>query len=862
MFTLAQAQSPHHFQQNQSVPNLFNSSYGAQPMNNQHMQHPNLGMAFQRPSNFYENLVSKMDPMELSTLSMELKRGVDTDLESRSEWEEGLASGIKQLGWTKDNNSEDYTASAGVFSNAFSLAILTAHAQYCSVMLPPSGPANIKLTNKIKDKKILEFLMDKADSAAGFINTLLTDLSADYYPESEQAFWWALLYGSSFKKAYFDHTHGLPVSRLIKPQDLIVNSNAISLLNAARITYRFYINFKELKMNQMMGLWADVPLSTYKNYEESPIDQILGRIEKIDKSTSPGIKNITDMYEICETRENRVIKAFQRNPNIPCPYMITFEKQTGTILSIYRNWLQEDPFCKRINDIIHYKLLPGFGLFGQGYIHLMGSTAETATELLRQLIFSSKMANFPAFIRSKGMRMDKSTILLQPGESAEIETGNKSIQDCFMKVPVEGPTPLFKEIKDNLEENIGSLSNSLNTAFNDMNANASFSKTFAVIEQYSKVETSIIKRLHKGMSEELNLIYKLIYQNFDQIKYSFESSGKNIEVTKDDFYPNFQILPVSDPNLSTATHLLMQSEALTEVYQQFPQLVNARPIVELKLKALKIPNTMDFIIADQAETAPRDPITENIDLIEGKPANASIEQNHQAHIQTHNGLLTNPAVMSDPNKMAVIQAHIQQHYAMDYQIQMQQLMNGQQIPQGGQPEDMQMQNHIAEQAAQATQQLMQQQQQALNAGQPQQPDPTMVLMADIKSKEDAMNQKAENDFLRAQIDQYKIDADMLMKEKELDAKYRDQESQQEHEQNLMEQQLWNQNRISEHETIQSQITEIMNKFHSLNEQEAQQAHEKQMQKQQQMHDQMQQQNDQGYQQMSQQMDQQQQSLKE
>lgn len=823
------------YPQSPMMPNFFEM----QQQQNQYSLHNNMQqMPIYNQGNFYENLVNKLSKWELSKLSDDLKRGVDADLQSRQEWDQKGAKGIKQLGLVVDNKgSQDYSTASGLFSGAFMQAILNSLAQYCSVLLPPGGPARVKTMNTVKDKQERDYLIARALEVSNFTNNLLTDLSPDYYPESEQTFFWTLLFGSCFKKGYFDQTRGLPVSHLIKPQDLIINNTAISLLTAPRITHRFYLSHRDLKLRQMTGFYADVPIQSYKNYDDSPIKDVLQRIEGITRDNSESISVSTDLYQICETRIDNVMPQLQSNPNIPCPYLASFEYETGTIISLYRNWEQHDPFCKRINDLIHFPLIPGPGIYGLGYIHIMGSNAEAATELLRQLIFSGRLSNFPAFIRAKGMRMDNSTIMLQPGQSAEIETGNKSVQDCLMKVPFGEPSPALKQIKDDIEQNIGSLANSVNANISDFNPNTPVGTTYAMIDQASKVESSIIRRLHKAQSEELNLIYKLIYKNFDKIQYSFMSEGKTFTVTKEDFQLDLKILPTSDPNLATSTHLLMQSEALSAIYTQFPQLINPRAVAELRLKALKISDIDTFMIPDAAQIEPRPALIENMDLIEGKPVKAGLEQNHQADIMTHSGLLSHPSIVNDPNKLALVNAHIQEHYSFEYQLHMQQLMGGVQIT----PEMLQnpeVENQIAVAAAQATQTLVEEQQAMIN-GQPQQPDPTQVLMADIQSKKEATDQKAENDFLRVEIDKYKADLGYEAKIRELEAKYHLQESQQTHEQNLQDQQIVLDRITHENELIKSQIDTIMSHFENLSSQERQQQHEREMQLNEQMHQQIQ-----------------------
>lgn len=789
---------------------------------------------------FYENLVEKIDPQELSQLAADLKRGINADLESRQEWEQKGDLGLKLLGFTKENNTNDPSASAGVWSSAFSQSLLSLLAQLCSVLLPPRGPCRMKVMDIVKDKNALKQFMERSTKVGNFMNNMLTDFSPDYYPEAEQALFWTLLYGSCFKKPYFDDSFCRPVSKLIKPDDLIVNSNATSLLNAPRITYRFFITPRELKLRQLSGLYADVPLEPYKNYSNTPLEQTLERITGIQKGNNSPFDDPSTLYEVCETRVYYDIKSLNSHTSLPCPYLITLEKETSAIISIRRNWDRQDSYYKRINDLVRYPLFHGFGVYGLGLIHIIGNSSEAATELLRQLIFSAKISNFPAFLRRKGMRMDKSTVRLGPGESAEVETGGLPIQDCFMRIPNDGPTQIFKQVKDDLETNVNNLTNSMNTVVADMNPNAPVGTTLALIEQSSKIETSIIKRLHKAFAEELNIIYKLVNHNFDRIQSSLLAEGRQFDIQKADFQLNLQILPVSDPNLATSTHLLIQSEALSGLYQQFPNLINARSIAELKLKALKVEDTSTYLVPEQEEIQPRNFIIENMDLIQGKPARASLEQDQDAHIIGHTTLLTIPEVANDPIKLASAQAHIQEHIANRYLLQIQQYM-GQQIPLDGQDaQNMQMQNYISQQATQSSQQLTQYYQNLLTQNQPKQADPTTVLMADIQSKREALDHKTEIEFLKAEIDKYKADLAADNKQRELDLKYQSQLSSQEREAYFQEQSLRLQQLQQENDMIKHQISEIMTYHQNQEEQARQHQHELQQQMNDQNHQMMQQ----------------------
>lgn len=769
-------------------------------------------------ANFYENLVYKLSTHELNEISGELKTGVQGDIQSRAEWEEKMALGLKLFGYAKDATTQDYSASSNIFSSTFSQAVLISVAQICSILLPPGGPVRMKIMDMVEDQKFYKMLLQHAGKVATSMNNFFTALSPEFYPETEQAFWWAAFSGSSFKKVFFDDSKVRPVSLLIKPEDVIINSNASSLLNAPRITHRFYLTNRELKLRQNMGMYADVPMAPYKNFNESIMSEITQKISGIDRGSYND--KLTNVFQMQEVRVDRAIPSLQSNPDLPCPYLITYEQESGAIASVYRNWSMTDPYCKRINDLIHYQFFPGFGVYGLGYMHLMGGNAEAATELLRQLIFAGKMANFPAWIRSKGMRMDKSTVELQPGETAEIETGNKSVQDCFMRVPVSGPNATLKMIKDDLEGDIMKSMNAVNTVVSEMNPNAPVGTTLAIIEQASKVESSVIRRLHKSMSEEFNLMYQLIIHNFDKMQIAFNTDGKQFSLTKEDLLNDYQILPVSDPNLATSTHLLMQSEALSAMYTQFPTLINPRPIVELKLRALKVDGIEGFMIPEQGEVQPREPVIENMDMINGKPVQSGLEQNHKAHIAAHSYLLQEPSIQQDPAKLAAVQAHIQAHYAMDYQIQMQQLMQ-QQIPAEGQPQDMQMQNQIAEKAAQATQQLEQQRAMAMNGG--HMPlDPNQVLMADVEAKKQAMDNKAQVDLLKAENEKYKADLDfearqreLALREKEIDQKYHLQDTDMAHEANLQEREMIMERLAQENDLIKQQTSEIMKRFANL-----------------------------------------------
>lgn len=783
---------------------------------------------------FYANQVGNLDPSLLSNISDNLRRGIEGDLSSRAQWEQRLANGIKQLGFVVDVNPQDYSIASNIFSSTFVQAALSTVAEMCSVLLPPTGPTRMKITDPVKDPNMLKELMNKSNNVTSFMNNLLTDYNPDFYPETEQAFFWAAMYGSCFKKVYFDEIQMMPVSPIIKPQDLIVNSNAVTLRSASRITHRFYITQKELKTRQALGIYADVPLIPYRNYTDSVVETIMSNIAGVTQNIDDG--DDTYLYQLDETRGDLVVPQLQgRNP-APCPYLITREKESGAVLGFHRNWEQKDPYCRRINDIIKYPFFHGMGIYGLGYIHIMGSNAEAATELLRQLIFAGKMANFPAFVRSKGMRMDNNTIRLQPGECAEIETGNKSVQDCLMHVPTKSADPIFKELKDDLENNITKSMNAMNAAVADINPNAPVGTTLALIEQASKVETSITKRLYKAMGEELNLIYQITISNFDKMQQAFAIQGKNFAIQKEDLLNNFQILPTADPNLASSTHLLMQSEALSALYTQFPQLLNARPVVELKLRALKVDNLETYLVPEPGEIQPRDPATENMDLIQGKPAKAALEQNHQAHIITHSALLSDPNIAQDPMKQAGVQAHLQEHYAMYYKIRIEEAMGGQQLPQDGAPQDMQAQNQVAQQAAQATEQLIKEQQAILSAQNPQQVDPNQVLMADIQSKKEATEHKSQIELLKAENDKYKADLDfearqreLALKEKEIDQKYHIQDSELEHQRNIQEREMMMEHLKQENETIRTQVQEIMKVLSQSSDQQHQQEQAQQQQ---------------------------------
>jgi hypothetical protein len=717
-------------------------------------------------SPFYENLAAKnrIPQQVLDRLGSHLCDAIDDDMGSREEWENAVNEAIDQLGIkTEENITFPFNNASGVYSPAFMQALLQVSSRIERELLPIEGPAKIKNEGDADDE-----LIDRSQRVQDFINFYLTQVVKGFYPEMRQAITWLALQGNAFTKSFFDSSSGRIEVQHVKPQDLVVNDGESSLAKCSRITHVLHLSAREMKQRQYAGLYNDTKVSPdYDDTNYSSIDEKVADTEGV----TPGDDDYNEFYTLYECHVDLNLEGFEHldddgeNTGIPLPYIITINADTKKVLSIYRNWAEGDKNCNRIEYFTHYRLKQGLGFYGWGLAHIIGGAAQAATSISRQLIDAGILSNFPGGFRAKGVNMEGNTFRVGPGEYPELEvSGMNSIQDAIMPLPFKGPDQSLKDMKDGIEKGMGDTIAAAQSQFGDINPNAPVGTTIAYLEERNTVQSTIMAGLYGSMDEMLQIIYRLFSEYFHELKYPYPVQGHKHKILGTDFKEDLRVLPVADPNVSSASLRLIKNEKVLQIAEQHPDLFNMKALIKSICKDMKIQNIDEFLVPDDEEPMPLDPVSENSNALKGEPLKAFMIQDHDSHIQTHLPIRIDPN--TPPEVAQAMQAHIQEHTAMKYTIMMQQMMK-KELPEDPSQLSPKEQNKIAVASAKASQQLMEMIQQQLNAQQPQVDAATieaqaMMVEAQAKDKEVDLNaqvnmQKLENERMRLALEQMKLD---------------------------------------------------------------------------------------------------------
>lgn len=687
---------------------------------------------------FYENLAETLGGGKLDAISSQILDGVEQDKQSRLEWESAYIKGMKYLGFKlEDFKDVPFMSACRAFDTTFSNALLRFFATYKPELFPDEGPVGVIVKGEKND-----FLQNKADNIKDGLNYYLTEFDRDYYPDSERLLMYLALVGCSFRKVYQDPITNRPTPRFIDPNDFLINNNCVSILSSNRLTHIERLDLKEIKLRQMSGFYRDIELPGVDNDEDdSPTKKAISKMQGIDLDTYEQ-KGLFQIYEshvdLDDVEEDKKAKD-----SFPKPYIVSICKTSRKVLSIRRNWEMGDETYKRIEYFVQYNFIPGFGIYGLGLTQLIGSNAIVLTSLLRQLVDAGTLENFPGGLMVRGLRVEQNDKPVGPAEFRQVETGGLPIQQCFMPMPYKGPSPVLKELRNELVDQSQSLVNTIETQIAEGNPNAPVGTTLALLEVSSKVQSAVFSSLRKSLGNELTLVYNLFKKNLSENPFSFKMPGKSITLTREDFIDDIVIVPNSDPKLTTSAQRILYAEAKIRMAQSAPQIHDMREIYKGFYKSIGMSNDeIDMILPNQQQAMPLDPITENMNAMQGKPLMASIEQDHQAHIITHT------PYAQDPN----VAAHIKQHEAFQYLIDMQMAM-GLMMPNPEMLMNPEIQNQIAIKAAQVTQQKMDEQQQQAQAQQPI--DPSQLMAADIAQREAKTISDEKIAHLKAETEAFK-----------------------------------------------------------------------------------------------------------
>jgi len=697
------------------------------------------------------NLAEVLDDSILGALSSDLGSQVDEDRGSRDEWEEAIANGLTLLGINCEERSQPFMGASGVTHPLLSEAVTQFQAQAYKEMLPPGGPIKTQIVGQ--QSKEVE---DQAQRVKDFMNYQVTEVMEEYDLDTDQMLFYLPITGSTFKKIYFDPIRQRAVSKFVPAEDLVVPYSATDLATAERYTHVVRMTYNDIRKMQVGGIYRDVSLSISEDDESD--STIRGKADEI-QGLRPGYSD--EMYTLHEVHVDLDLEGFEdmdaegEPTGIKLPYIVTMDEASGQILSIVRNWREMDPLRRKRQFFVHYKFLPGFGFYGFGLLHMIGGLSRAATSILRQLIDAGTLSNLPGGFKARGVRIRNDDEPVNPGEFRDLDAPGGDIRNAIIPLPYKEPSGTLAQLLGVVVDSGRRFAQVADSKVADVNAQAPVGTTVALIEQGSKVISSIHKRLHYAQKSEFRLLAEIFANNPVPYPYMI---AQNIDpnIMAQDFDGRVDVLPVSDPSIFSMAQRLSLAQTQLQLAQAAPQMHNMYEAYRRMYDALDIKN-IDNILPPPQPPAPMDPGTENARVLMGQPLQAFPPQDHMAHIRVHAAMLQQPATASNPQAFMMLQAHVQEHVAMHARDLVQEMFNGvlQQAQMQGevvpQIDPAALEAAVAQQIADTTEQL------APLLSPPQQPDPLVAIrQQELQNDTQEIQRKAMNDAMDFQIDQAKL----------------------------------------------------------------------------------------------------------
>ena len=612
---------------------------------------------------FNVNLSELMDDRELQALASELVGYYMGDKESRKDWEDTYIKGLDQLGLKIENRTEPWDGACGVFHPLLTEAVVRFQAQAITEVFPPKGPVRTQIIGTIDAEKEAQAIRVK-----DYLNYLLTDKMTEYRTETEKLLFSLPLAGSAFRKIYYDHNMGRPCSMFVPAEDFVVSYGASDLSTCERATHVMKKTANEVRKMQVNEFYRDVELST-------PSD-VLGNIqEKYNQLTGDSTNYDYDQrHTLLEMMVNLDLEEFPdmkdgEPTGIALPYIVTIELASRTILSIRRNWYEDDEKKMSRQHFVHFQYLPGLGFYGFGLIHLIGGIAKSATSLLRQLVDAGTLSNLPGGLKARGLRIKGDDTPIMPGEFRDVDVPGGAIRDNITFLPYKEPSAVLYQLLNNLVEEGRRFASVADMKIADMSNQAPVGTTLAILERSMKVMGSVQARIFASMKKELKILSRIV-RDFGPTEYPYEIEGQ--ELVAEDFDERIDVIPVADPNASTTAQRIMQYQAALQLAQQAPQMYNMAELHRQMLEVLGIRDT-DKIVPLEEDIKPLNPVSENMNILNETPVKAFMYQDHEAHIVTHMAMANDPKIKEligqSPNAVAILGAfsdHVTEHIGFQY----------------------------------------------------------------------------------------------------------------------------------------------------------------------------------------------------
>lgn len=681
---------------------------------------------------FYRNIAEDLEDKVLESIVDDIDEMYDNDLQSRAKWEKTYEEGVELLGLGIEERTEPWDGACGVVHPLMAEAAVRFQAEAITEIFSAQGICKATIVGKTDELK-----EKAAKRVENDINWRLTTQMKEYRPEHERMLWNLSIMGSAFKKVYYDPSLGRQTSVFVSAEDLIAPYGATDVSTAPRLSHRMKKSPNDIKKLQVAGFYRDVELpDAVKDNKQTVKDKITGVVAIDD-----------DRRELVEMHVDLEIEGFEDvddkgdETGIMLPFVVTYDKQSKKVLSIYRNWKIDDKTKNRTQHFVHYIYIPGFGFYGMGLVHLVGGFASSATSLIRQLIDAGTLSNLPAGFKTKGIRVQRDSDPLEPGEFRDVDVPSGNLRDNLIPLPFKEPSAtllsLFNEVVE--EGRRMAAVSDINAA--DMNQQAPVGTTLAILERSLKVMTAIQARLHASLKEELQLLHGIIK---DQLPEEYDYDVEEGRQIKQADYDLAEVIPVSDPNAATMSQRVVQYQAVIQMAKDNPAIYDQVELNRQMLVTLGIKN-VEKLIPASADQTPKDPIAENMALINGKPVKAFAYQDHESHLKAHMAAQQDPHIQQMVGQMpnaqmiaAASSAHIAEHVAFEYRKRIEEQM-GVPLPQGDERMSPEVERQLSVIMAIAAQQLLQKNQ--------------------TEAAQAAAAQAAQDPVLKVQQEQLAIDKD-------------------------------------------------------------------------------------------------------
>jgi len=724
---------------------------------------PNGGMGGGDDHN--QNLADLMEEQDLRGIASELVGAFEADRDSRSDWENTYINGLDLLGLKNEDRTEPWDGACGVFHPVLTEAVIRFQAQSIQEIFPAAGPVKTSVVGQITDEK-----SQQAERVRDYLNYLITEKMTEYRSETEKMLFSLPLAGSAFRKVYYDPNMGRPCSMFVPAEDFVVSYGASDLVTCERATHIMKRTSNEVRKLQVSGFYSDIDLP-----DPSPDT---GDIERKYNQLTGGSANyeFDNRHTILEVQAEMDLVGFEDRENgqptgIALPYVVSIDKSSRQILSIRRNWYENDPMRMKREHFVHYQYLPGIGFYGFGLIHMIGGLAKSATSVLRQLVDAGTLSNLPGGLKSRGLRIKGDDTPIMPGEFRDVDVPGGAIRDNITFLPYKEPSNVLYQLLGDIVTEGRRFASAGDVKAADMNAEAPVGTTLAILERSMKVMSAVQARLHASMRKELRILSGIV-RDFGPTEYPYEIPGG--ELLPEDFDDRVDIIPVSDPNAGTMAQRIMQYQAALQLAVQAPQMYDMPLLHRQMLEVLGIRDA-DKIVPLEDEIPITDPVTENMNIINGEPVKAFIFQDHEAHIQAHMALIQDPKIMEIMSQSptakaaeAAMASHISEHVAFAYRAKIEKELG---VPLPGPdeklPEDIELRlsRLVAPAAAQLT--GKDQREAQMEKQMEESEDPIIQMQQqELQIKQQQAQAKAQSDMAKIQLDLQKaMDKSGLEKEK-------------------------------------------------------------------------------------------------